>query len=45
MMERNPNCLMKNFHELCESWFYKEINRKIFGERRDEVMRSIFDVG
>ncbi len=36
---------MKTLHELCESWFYKEIGRKISGERRDEVKRSIFDPG
>jgi hypothetical protein len=36
---------MKTLHEFCESRFYEEIGRKIFGERRDEVMRSIFDVG
>jgi len=34
---------MKTLHELCESQFCKEIDRKIFGEQRDEVMRSIFD--
>jgi len=36
---------MKTFHELCESQFYKEIGRKIFGEQRDEIKRSIFDAG
>jgi hypothetical protein len=36
---------MKTFHELCESRFYKEIGRKISGEQRDEVMKSIFDAG
>jgi hypothetical protein len=45
MMEHNPNCSMKALHELCKSWFYKEIGKKISGERRDEVRRSIFDVG
>jgi hypothetical protein len=36
---------MKTLHELCESRFCKEIRKKISGEQRDEVMRSIFDVG
>jgi hypothetical protein len=36
---------MKTLMELCESHFYKEISRKIFAQRRDEVMRSIFDAG
>jgi hypothetical protein len=36
---------MKTLRELYESQLYKEISRKIFGERKDEVMRSIFDVG
>ncbi len=44
MMENNPSCSMKTFHELCELQFCKEISRNISGERRDEVMRSIFDV-
>jgi hypothetical protein len=26
VMECNPNCSMKTFHELCESWFCKEIS-------------------
>jgi len=43
VMEHNPSCSMKTFHELCESWFCKEIGRKISGEQRDEVMRNIFD--
>jgi hypothetical protein len=34
---------MKTLLELCESRFYKEIGMKIFAQRRDEVMRSIFD--
>jgi len=34
---------MKTLHELCESHFYKEIGRKIAGERRDEVRRNIFE--
>ncbi len=45
MMQRNPSCLMKILHELCESQFRKEIGKKISGERRDEVMRNIFNVG
>jgi len=36
---------MKTFHELCESHFCKKIGRKIVGEQRDEVRRSIFEVG
>jgi hypothetical protein len=44
-MECNPNYLMKTLHELCESRLCKEIGKKIFGERRDDVMRNIFDVG
>jgi len=44
VMQCNPNCSMKTFHELCESQFCKEIGKNIFGERRDEVMRSIFYV-
>jgi hypothetical protein len=32
MMERNPDCSMKTLHVLCESWFYKGIGRKIYGE-------------
>jgi hypothetical protein len=31
---------MKTLHELCESHFYKEIDRKIVGEQRDEVKRQ-----
>ncbi len=34
---------MKTLRELCESRFCKEIGRKICGEQRDEVMKSIFD--
>jgi len=45
MMECNPSYLMKTLHELCESQFYKKIGRKIYGEQKDEVMKSIFDVG
>ncbi len=45
VMECNPNCSMKIFHEFCESRFYKEIGGKIFWEWKDEVMRSIFDAG
>jgi len=45
MMEHNPNCSMKALHELSKSRFYKEIGKKISGEQRDEVRRSIFDVG
>jgi hypothetical protein len=36
VMEHNPECSMNTFHELCESWFYEEIGKKIFGEQRDE---------
>jgi hypothetical protein len=36
---------MKMFHELCESLFCKEIGKKISGELRDEVRRTIFDAG
>jgi hypothetical protein len=36
---------MKTFHELCELGFCKEIDKKIFGEQRDEVMRNLFDAG
>jgi hypothetical protein len=36
---------MKTLHELCESWFWEEIGRKISREQKDEVMKSIFDVG
>jgi hypothetical protein len=43
MMECNPNYSMKTLRELCESRFCKEIGRKICGEQRDEVMKSIFD--
>jgi hypothetical protein len=42
-MEHNPYCLMKTLLELCESRFCKEIGRKISAQRRDEVMRRIFD--
>jgi hypothetical protein len=45
VMERNPSCLMKTLHELCESQFCKKISRKISGEPKDEVKRSIFEVG
>jgi hypothetical protein len=45
MMERNPNYSMKTFNELCESWFYEGIGRKIFGEQRDKDWRNICDVG
>jgi hypothetical protein len=45
MMEHNLSCSMKTLHELCESWFWEEIGWKIFGERRDEVMKNIFDAG
>jgi hypothetical protein len=44
-MERNLGYSMKILQELCESWFYKGIGRKIFGERRDEEWRGIYDVG
>jgi hypothetical protein len=36
---------MKTLHELCELQFWEEIGKKIFGERRDKVMRNIFNVG
>ncbi len=45
MMEHNLSCSMKTLHELCESWFWEEIGRKISREQKDEVMKSIFDVG
>jgi hypothetical protein len=45
VMEHNFNSSIKTFHELCESRFCKEIGKKIYGERKDEVRRSIFDVG
>jgi hypothetical protein len=45
MMENNSSCSMKTFHEVCELQFCKEIGKKISGEQKDEVMRSIFDVG
>jgi hypothetical protein len=45
MMEHNLSCLMKTIHVLCESWFDKGIGKKIYGERRDEDGRSIFNVG
>jgi hypothetical protein len=45
MMERNPNYSMKILHELCESQFYKEINRKISREQKVEDGKRIFDVG
>jgi len=32
VMERNPSYLKNIFHEFYESWFCKEIGRKIFGE-------------
>jgi hypothetical protein len=44
VMERNPSCSLKILHELCESWFYKEIGKKSSGEQRGEVMRTIFDI-
>ncbi len=44
-MERNLSNSMKTFHEFHESRFCKEIGRKIVGEQRDEVKRSIFEVG
>jgi hypothetical protein len=33
---------MKTLLELCESQFYNEIGKKMYG---NEVMRNIFDVG
>jgi len=45
MMERNTNYSMKTLHELCELWLWEEIGKKIFGERKDKVMKNIFDVG
>ncbi len=45
MMERNLSCSMKILHVFCESWFYKGIARKIYGEGKDEDGRNIFDVG
>jgi len=44
MTKCNPRCSIKTLHELCESWLCKEIGKKISGERRDEIMRGIFDV-
>jgi hypothetical protein len=35
---------MRIIHELCESWLYKGIGREIFGKRKDEEWRSIYDV-
>ncbi len=43
VMERNPSCSMKTFHELCESRFYNEIGRNIYGEQRGEDWRRIND--
>jgi hypothetical protein len=45
MMENNSSYSMKTFHELYELQFCKEIGKKISGEQKDEVMRSIFNVG
>ncbi len=45
MMERNPDCSMKTFHELCESWFCEGIGKKIYEEQRDEDWKSIYDIG
>jgi hypothetical protein len=45
MMECNPSYSLKTFHELCESQFYEGVGRKIYGERRDEDWRSIYDAG
>jgi hypothetical protein len=42
-MEHNPSVSMKILHEPCESRFYNEIGRKIYGEQKDEDGRSIFD--
>jgi hypothetical protein len=44
-MEHNPCYSMKTLLELCASRFCKEIGKKIFAQRRDEVMRIIFDAG
>jgi hypothetical protein len=35
---------MKIVLELCELGLYKEIGKKIPAQRKDEVMRNIFDV-
>jgi len=43
VMECNPGCSMKTFHELCESQFCEGIGRKIFGKRRDGDWKSIYD--
>ncbi len=44
-MEYNLSYSIKTLHEFCGSGFYKEISKKIVGERRDEVRRRIFEVG
>jgi hypothetical protein len=36
---------MKTLLELCESWLWKEVGKRISREREDEVMESIFDAG
>jgi len=36
---------MKMFHELCGSYFYKEIGRGILEKQGDKMMRRIFYVG
>jgi hypothetical protein len=45
VMEHDPDCSMKTFHELCESMLYKGIGKEISGERKDEEWKSIYDVG
>jgi len=45
VMERNPYYSIKTLLEFYASHFCKEIGKKIFAQRRDEVMRSIFDAG
>jgi hypothetical protein len=44
-MERNPDCSMKTFHEMCESQLCEGIGKKISREWRDEDWKNIYDVG
>ncbi len=44
MMEHNFDYSMKSFHELCESHLCMGIGKKIYGERKDEDGKNIFDV-
>ncbi len=45
VMEGNPCCSMKTLLKLCGSRFYKEIDKKISTQWKDEVLRNIFYVG